>query len=853
MSMKKRKWMKKLTAVMLVAAMIAAMTGCGNSGSGSKAGEKDIKQLVYNAQPLAGGEQIQGDISSYCVNGDTIYVYSTEWIENKAPQPRDTQDAEGETKDAEGETQDAEGDTQDAEGETQDAEGDTQDAEGETQDAEGETQDAEGETQDTEGEAQDAEDETQGEDLDLTENVDGEEPIEEYSYTTNQYFYSVKADGSDFKELFSNLDCGDSNEWLSDFQVSDNGDLYMLYSSYDPQTESNTYLIRVLDSAGNQKSEFDLSSLLTGEESYFQTMKLDPNGNIYLLGDQTIFVTDAEGNKLFDVKMDSWASSMAMTSDGVIVVSTYGEEGMEIKEVDLAKKTFGATYKLGANIYNSNSLISGSGDYSLYYNDGSSIFGYDVKSGNSTELLNWVSSNMNSSFVNNMQAMPDGRFIVTYYDYSEGGDGEDSENGLYIMTKVDPSDVKDKKIITYAGMWVDDKIKSQAVKFNKSQDEYQIVVRDYSSSDDPQTDMNADLIAGNIPDIIDMSSMDIDKYIAKGMLTDLYTFMENDPDIKKEDFIDNVLKVLETDGKLYHISPTFSINGLVGRAKDMEGRDSFTLKDLQQLEQQYGNGAKAFHMRSNTSVLSNFCSSNYDRYIDWNSGKCSFDSDEFVALLEYANTYPNEDDINWDDGYESLPSSIRSGKVLFADVYSMSMEEIQLYSEMFQEDISIISYPSDSSTGLPAFFGTDIGIYSKSKNADGAWAFVKTFLTKDYICGGRYTYYSGFPLRKDGLENEIKKNSATEAYTDEYGNEIQPLDSTWGYDDIEVQIKPLTEEQVQKLREVIASVDHLYKYHDEINTIVMEESGAYFSGQKTAKEVAGIIQNRVSTYVNENR
>lgn len=827
MFMKKRKWMKKMTAVMLVAAMIAAMTGCGNSGSGSKAGEKDIKQLVYNAQPLSGSEQIQGDISSYCVNGDTIYVYSTEWIENKAPQPRDTQDAEAEAQDAENETQDADSETQDADSETQD------------------------ETQDADSETQDAEDEAQAEDLDLTESAEGEEPIEEYSYTTNQYFYSIKADGSDFKELFANLDCGESNEWLSDFQVSDNGDLYMLYGSYDMKTESSTYLIRVLDSAGNQKSEFDLSSMLTGEESYFQSMKLDKDGNIYLLGDQTIFVTDTQGNKLFDVKMDSWASGMAMTSDGAIVVSTYGEDGMEIKEVDPAKKQFGATYKLGVNIYNGNSLVSGSGDYALYYNDGSSIFGYDLKSGNSTELLNWVSSNINSSYVNNMQAMSDGRFLMTYYDYSEGSEG--SENGLYIMTKVDPSEVKDKKIITYAGTWVDDRIKSQAVKFNKSQDEYQIVVKDYSSSDDPQTDMNADLLKGNIPDIIDMSSMDVDKYIAKGMLTDLYTFMENDPDIKKEDFIDNVLKVLETDGKLYHISPTFGVNALVARTKDVAGKDSLTLKDIQQLEEQYGNGAKAFHMRSNTSVLSSFCSSNYDSYIDWNTGKCAFDSDEFVAILEYANTYPSDDDINWDDNYESLPSSIRSGKVLFADVYSMSMEESQLYAGMFEEDISFINYPSDSTTGLPAMFGTDIGIYAKSRYADGAWAFVKTFLTKDYICGGRNIYYSGFPLRKDGLEHEIKKYTATEIYTDEYGNEIYPVDSTWGYDDIEVEIKPLTEEQVQKLREVIASVDHLYKYHNEINGIVIEESGAYFSGQKTAKEVAGIIQNRVSTYVNENR
>jgi hypothetical protein len=48
-------------------------------------------------------------------------------------------------------------------------------------------------------------------------------------------------------------------------------------------------------------------------------------------------------------------------------------------------------------------------------------------------------------------------------------------------------------------------------------------------------------------------------------------------------------------------------------------------------------------------------------------------------------------------------------------------------------------------------------------------------------------------------------------------------------------------------------VDHRQTYDNEIDQIISEETGAFFSGQKSAKDVAGIIQNRVSTYVNENR
>ena len=855
--MRNRKWMKKTMAVILSAAMVVSLTGCGGSQGKSKGEQKDIKELVYNAEIMPGMDQIKGDFSSFYVQGDTVYLYTSEWIEEENA---DSDAAKPEIEPRTAETAEA------AEGEEETAVTE-ETAEGEEAAETEET--AEGEEAAETEEAAEGEEGADSEDVAQAEVMEAEgdegteeaaEPeetaldddfaVEEYNYTVNQYFYSMKTDGSEFKEVFAKLDCGDSNEWLNDFRATEAGELYMLYNSYDMQTEQNTYTIRVCDASGNEKSEIGLNDLLSGDETYFQSMQLDKDGNVYLLGDQTIYVLDSEGKKLFDVKLDGWSSGMTVTNEGKVVVSVYGDQNVEVKAVDPEKKALGETYKLEANLYNGNSLIGGAGDYTFYFNDGSSIWGYDAKSGKSTELLNWVSSNINASYMNNVLALPDGRFIGTYYDYStEGGD-----NGIYIMTKVDPSTVADKTVITYAGTWVDDTIKSQAVRFNKSQDQYQIVVKDYSSSDDPIKDMNADLIAGNIPDIIDLSGLNANQYIAKGMLADLYTFMEKDADINKDDFIENILKVLETDGKLYHISPTFGVSALVCKTKDLGGKTSLTVNDVKDLEEKYGNGAKAFHMRSNSSILSMFFTGNYDTYIDWTTGKCNFDSQEFIDLLEYANTYPSDDDIDWENGYESLPTCIRNNKIIFADLYSMSMEEVELYSEMFQEDISFIGYPNDQGTGLAATIGTDIGIYAKSANADGAWEFVKTFLTEEYISGGKGNmYYSGFPLRKDALENEIKKNSATEAYTDKFGNEITPLESSWGYDDIEVEIKPLTDEQVQMLRDVIASVDHMYGYNDEVSTIITEESGAYFSGQKTAKEVADIIQNRVSTYVNENR
>jgi len=43
-----------------------------------------------------------------------------------------------------------------------------------------------------------------------------------------------------------------------------------------------------------------------------------------------------------------------------------------------------------------------------------------------------------------------------------------------------------------------------------------------------------------------------------------------------------------------------------------------------------------------------------------------------------------------------------------------------------------------------------------------------------------------------------------------------------------------------------------FENDEEIYGIISEETGAFFHGQKSAKEVADIIQNRVSIYLSEN-
>lgn len=57
--------------------------------------------------------------------------------------------------------------------------------------------------------------------------------------------------------------------------------------------------------------------------------------------------------------------------------------------------------------------------------------------------------------------------------------------------------------------------------------------------------------------------------------------------------------------------------------------------------------------------------------------------------------------------------------------------------------------------------------------------------------------------------------------------------------------------RVEKVAEVALSVDKLSSNNTVITDIVLEEAQSYFAGDKSAQDVAGVIQNRVTTYISE--
>ena len=260
---------------------------------------------------------------------------------------------------------------------------------------------------------------------------------------------------------------------------------------------------------------------------------------------------------------------------------------------------------------------------------------------------------------------------------------------------------------------------------------------------------------------------------------------------------------------------------------------------------------QVFGETTKSSFLYNMLEFCGNDYVDVATGKCNFDSQQFIDMLEYANTLPQElsEDYYGDDWWMKYQSQYRENRTLL--MYSYIGDFSNLNNQIngyFGEDVSCIGFPTDN--GMGSFVGTN-GSYvlsAKSKNLEGAWEFIRYYLTDEYQNSMQW----GLPVSKTAFMEKSKDATGKDYYIDENGEKVE-TEEWFEINGESIEIEPLTQEQLDEIVAFIESVTKRRYYNQDIQNIVTEETEAFFSGQKSAAEVAGIIQSRVQLYVNENR
>ena len=390
----------------------------------------------------------------------------------------------------------------------------------------------------------------------------------------------------------------------------------------------------------------------------------------------------------------------------------------------------------------------------------------------------------------------------------------------------------------------------RSVEFNRESDAYRIVLKEYNSYntfDDYQagyTQLNNDIITGGMPDILIPDNMPVETYISKGLVADIGSLIEQDPELSQVEFLQNVFDAYSVDGTLYYVVPNFSVNTMIAKTSLVGDRTSWTLEEMKQVVASMGEDAQAIGELSRDGFMSTAMQYCGNDFIDVKTGKCSFNSDNFINMMEYAKTLPEE--IDWDSLYgndnywTSYESQYRDNRTLLMQLYigNMSNLNYQLNGN-FGEPVTYIGFPTESGKGSYISANQSFVLSAKSANLDGAWEFVRYYLTDEY----QKELEWGMAVNKQVFMEQSQKALQKPTYTDENGNEIE-YEDTFYINGEEIPLPPLSQEQLDQVINFVLSVDRAYYYNEDVLNIVNEEMGAFYTGQKSARDVAKVMQSR---------
>ena len=508
---------------------------------------------------------------------------------------------------------------------------------------------------------------------------------------------------------------------------------------------------------------------------------------------------------------------------------------------------------------------------------------------------------MNANYVQNVVPLSDGRFLITEQNWRR-----DNSMKLAYMTPVGES--VEKYIIHFAALYLDENLTNSIISYNKQNDMFRIVFDDYSvynTEEDYEAglkQLNQEIISGKIPDIFSMDGLPYDVYASKGLLLDLKARLENDPDLRMADFLENVFKALERDGKIYSIIPAFTLQTLAAKESLVGKTSGWTMEDLQKVIRANPQAA-VFSETTRENALRILLEENMDAFIDPETGACSFNSPEFVQLLELVKTFPET--IDWDKLYNDDPTywekqqgQYREGRTLLMNFYLSSYTNIRDLYYQFDSDCTFIGFPGAKGSGAVIAPNMEIGISGRTKLDDQCWDFLRYLLSQEYQSDlGDWC----FPVRLEALEaletramteegsgyvvyNSVSGGGMAVYETETAADEADTPDPAEGTEDGEATSgvlvpeesaspgdlepeepvapdpgyedwwsKPITQEMADKVTDVVKGAVQIYRQQTEVMAIIQEEAGAFFAGQKTAQAVADTIQSRVYLYVMESR
>ncbi|MBR5365356.1 MAG: hypothetical protein IK132_03855 [Clostridia bacterium] len=618
------------------------------------------------------------------------------------------------------------------------------------------------------------------------------------------------------------------------------------------------------------------------------SMAEDADGNLYLIGESRRSILSLNSAYADPVEFRSRETLSALVTDaeGNVYALTSGADKCSLARADRTTGTLAEPQTVNADSASGVQLL---GDW-LYFasKDGVRRVSLSAGKGESEKVLDYAASGILTE--------------TSLEGYAVFIGMIDEETALFAERRKDPSGVwkrlpriyrklsgeqaDDCRVIQVAyACELEDAVRSAFVLFNQAHDDMRIVLLDYGSygnalnGDYGSWKMITDIVNGQIfPDLVidrrtvyeddefDLSPMK--QLTDAGLTADLAGFLDRDPVVNRENLFGCVLRAFsDGDGGVWGIAPYFGLRMWLSTPELLNGYAAdgrWTVGTF--LDYWDGLPEDSVPCLWCTSDLwANGLLSDLASYYDADSGKCRFDSPEFIRCLKILASLPDNEQYARESPFAAvspaaLTPQFRDGTIRLSSVFLYGYGAwMNLASTFGTEDFRLVGYPSHEPSG--ARFESDLVfmICRDSPDPEAAWELIRSFFLDENLSLGEQREQSvSLPALKSSFDKQTEVWAAMTILRDQdgvlhYWEDPSLADTSRmnGNYTEEVFDRALAERIRQYLDEEGAPI--LEQTPGMVKTIVAEELSALRAGHGSAEDCAAKIQSRVSIWLAEQK
>lgn len=421
------------------------------------------------------------------------------------------------------------------------------------------------------------------------------------------------------------------------------------------------------------------------------------------------------------------------------------------------------------------------------------------------------------------------------------------------LALVDASTIPQKKVLTIAGIAAGDYLNAAIDAFQKAHPDYRVEVKNYNTeiaglqqSGDTSDltsliqQFNTDVIAGNSADIYILDDLPYYKYIDKGLLADLSQMIEEDG-LDMSQYYGNIFDACKVNGSLYTLPTAFTFNMMAGKEANMPAGNTPSTEDFFYAANSLPADIAALPQEDAAQVFTDFMKDNYAYFVDQSAKTARFGSTEFINLLNQFKALADTKMSGKGPEEETPYEQVGDGSLAFTVVPFSGLEELTMINALAGDDVKLQNMPS-MEQGAYSFTPKDLyGINASSQNKEIAWEFIKSLLSEDMQSNAMQM--NGFPVNRAAFQKTID-----DTVTSGEDESVRMVIST---STKQVEVKPLSREEYDAFAANFDKLNRILTPDQNIINILNEELPSFFSGQKSADDVAALLQNRVETILNE--